>query len=270
MIKFDELYTLIEKLDVPCIKITDYANNIIMRFENSNSAIETINEIKQVEPMLQSYGKIIVHGGTAAECKANYRGSYKWNVGETKTSTPAVINGAPGNFFNAPPGYIHQDLMAAKLEAIQKDIQHEREIRTLTEKKGFDFEKMIPFIPAIMSGLGFADEKVNKVIQYSKISQGSNAMGEIPTNTLTFKDVEKLSAEEKNKKIQTSIDSLSEKISAEHFVLLLEYVDKNPALADLIGSLNGKVNPSKFITLLEAINKNPALVEKAVNFLPML
>lgn len=58
---------------------------------------------------------------------------------------------------------------------------------------------------------------------------------------LSGAEIDKLTPAQQNLKIQELIEQLSEKISAEHFILLLEALDKNPALA-----------------------------EKAINFLPML
>jgi hypothetical protein len=246
MIKIEEVCNLIEKFNTPCIKICDLHNNTIMRFEDCSDASDCVAQLRAFESVLSNYGKVIIFAGNAKQAEASYRHAFKWSVltapEGAKNITPQVATN-----FSAPHGYIHQDIMALKLEAIQKEIKHERELRELKEaqKDATGFEKYIPFIPAVMAGLGWGDDKIERMMKYG--AQGK-AMGATigwnkteATNTLTFKDVEKMTPEEQVKKIQDLLDSLSTKVSAEHMILLLSAIDKKPELA-----------------------------EKAVNFLPML
>lgn len=236
MIKFDDILNLIERCKVPYVRITDAHGNKIIDVENTTVSA-TVTELQDLEPMLKSYGKLSVSATNDAGAKANYKGAYKWVMYFEKPGTPQIpgISGL-GWGMGAPPGYVSTDVMNAKLETIQKENEWNKKFAELEKKitGGNEIDKYIGYAPMLMSMLGHDDAKIEKMVKWHVMT--SNKPGTVafvpPTNTLTFKDVEAMTPEQKNEKIQTLLDSLSSKVSAEHMILLLEAIDKKPELAE--------------------------------------
>lgn len=241
MPNFENIIDLIRRCKTPNIIVSDMYNNKIICIEN-NTENATIQELEGMEEMLKGYGKLQITGATESQQKSNYKGAYKWLLIFDKAIASNQMNGMPGmtgiGWGQAPPGFVSNDVMMAKLESIQKDIAHAKEIAELKkslEKPEDQIEKYMGYAPMMMSALGHSDEKVEKMIKWyamSKMNGTNQSMAFVPTNTLTFKDIEKMTPEQKNAKIQALLNSLGTKVSAEHMILLLEAIDKKPELAE--------------------------------------
>lgn len=247
MMKFDDIVTLIEKCKTPYLRICDLHSNKILSIENT-TINATIKEFQDYEEMLKAYGKLEIAAATPEMFKSNYKGCYKWMLVFVNKSKDAMA-GMPNNYMqptNAiPVGYISNEVMMAKLETLQKQMEWNKEKAELERKAEKDKDGLaqyMPLAPFLMSAMGKTDEQIGAMMKWAAMSNSIGfKSGKPPTNTLTFKDVEKMSDEAKNKKIEELMAELADKISAEHMILLLE-----------------------------ALNKKPELAEKAINFLPHL
>lgn len=237
MPNFEEIKELIKKCNTPYIQVKDAAGNKIISVETASVAL-TLRDFDAWENMLRSYGKLEVIGSETP----NYKGAYKWILIFDKPANNQM-SGMPQNFsgmnWGAPAGFVSIEVMNEKIATLVKENEWNKKFAELeakiNNKKDPDqIEKMIGYVPMIGSALGWGDEKIEKMVKYYAMSQGaSKGMAFVPPkNTLTFKDVEQMTPEEKNAKIQSLLDSLGTKVSAEHMILLLEALDKKPELAE--------------------------------------
>lgn len=234
MIEFKNVLELMEKCKTPNVIITDLHGNKIYHIENTTVS-STVNELEHLEPVLKSYGKLQFKAAGKGENQknANFKGGYQWTVFFDKTPINTQLQ--PNNWMGAaPPGFVSNDVMMAKLEKIQSDIEWGKKLQE-AENKNQGIGQVLPLMPYVMQMFGKSDTEIIKA------QTQSQAMAGAPKNTLTFSDVEKMTSEQKNNKIEKLMESLADKVSAEHMILLLE-----------------------------ALNNKPELAIKAINFLPML
>lgn len=242
MMTFENIIDLVTRLKTPYIRISDMHGNRLVSIESTNNVSATLKELNAIEPLLKAYGKVEVVAATVEIFKASYKGAYKWLLMfEPEKQLSQGIAGVQ-QWGAAPVGYISNEVMIAKLETMQKQFEWEKEKAELKRKDSL--KEYMPLIPVLLTVMGYPADNI------SKLNTAMGSMGYTKTNnegkpesniTLSFKDVEKMSEDDKNSRIEQLMGSLAGKISAEHMILLLEALDKRPELA-----------------------------EKAINFLPML
>lgn len=230
MMTFENIVDLVQRLKTPYIRISDMHGNRIISIEETNNVSATLKELNTLEPLLKAYSKLEVVAASAEVFKCNYKGAYKWLLSFSQEKPGTSISG-PQQIWGAPPaGYVSNEVMMAKLETIQKQMEWEKEKMELQRKD--PIKDYLPLIPVMLTVMGYPADNVNKLntamMGYTK--QYDQKPTE-PTVTLTFKDVEKMSEDEKNERIEFLMTSLAGKVSAEHMILLLEALDKKPELA---------------------------------------
>lgn len=228
MMTFQNIVDLVERFKTPYIRISDMHGNRIACIEETNNVSATLKELVALEPVLKAYGKLEVVAATNEVFKASYKGAYKWLlVFEQEKTNNNSVQGLQQNWGLPPVGYVSNEVMMAKLETIQKQFEWEKEKAELKRKDSI--KEYLPFLPAMLTIMGYPADNVNK-INAAMGTIGAIKKEEKPI-TLTFKDVETMSEEDKNNRIETLMNSLAGKISAEHMIILLEALDKKPELA---------------------------------------
>jgi len=270
MINFSDITELIAKCKTPYVRICDLHGNKILVIENT-TVNATIKELENFESMLKAYGKLEVYGATIEQYKSNYKGAYKWILSfDSKKDSQQSTQITGNNWGQSPVGFVSVDVMNAKLNEIQKEHEWNKKFAELEkkfEKPEDDFKKYIGYAPLIMGILGIADDKIEKVVKFNNLNTVPSMAYVPPTNTLTFKDIEPMTSDEKNQKIQTLLDSVASKISAEHMIMMLESIDMSPVLCEQTIILATKVSSPNLKKLVDAIDKDPSIVEKAITFL---
>lgn len=235
MIRIEDAYNLMITLKTPHLSISDFNGNKIMVIDYNDTPEQTIEELKELVPMFTNYGKINIRAGTDAIKKGLFSGAFKWVVFFDKPVAQANQNFAghqwQQNQYQQPANYVHNDVVKAQIDLIKAQMDFKfKEMEMAHKKEGP--EQYIPFMPYIMSALGKSDEQIGSMMKWHAVSGSMGfKQGELPTNTLTFSDVEKMSDKQKNEKIEKLMSSLATKVSAEHMILLLEAIDKKPELA---------------------------------------
>lgn len=250
MLKEADIYRCIQEANAPYIRLFDINGSKLYVHESSDNAAQAVAHLQSILPMFKAYNKIKVQCATPAQFKCHYRDAIL---------LICVFDGAPAGAiagpqftpWNMPAGYIHQDVMLAKLDAIEKSMVLNREIdqlkRSAAEKENQDPAKQVEkFFPYALYAMGKPVEEIQKVcsairIGNANLGAAAGATGSPATNTLTFKDVENLTDPEKEKKFQGLADSVAKKVSIE-----------------------------EMITLYDAINQDPTLVQTALQALPLL
>jgi len=242
MIEEKDIYRCIEENKAPHIRLYDTANNLLHIYDEGTDVQAAINHLQAVLPMFKGYGKIIVNCANESMRAARWAKSYYMNLHFEKTpGTPATIATPGFTPWNMPPGYVHQDVMMAKLASIEKSIALNRQIDDLkraAEKHSEQdpMKQMEKIAPWAMYALGKPLDEIIKVTSAMRIGN-ANLVGTMPTlpaGSLTFKDIEAKPTEEKEKQFQTLADSISKKVCIEQMILLYDAINKDPEPDKLI------------------------------------
>ena len=238
MIEEKDIYRCIEENKAPYIRLYDMNKNLLHIYDDNSDVQSAVNHLQAVLPMFKGYGKIIVNCCNETMKKCNWKGSYYMNLHFANAPAGGQMAG-PLNAWNMPPGYVHQDVMMAKLESIEKSISLNREIdelkRAAKEKDNQDPAKQIEkFFPYALYAMGKPIDEIAKVSQAIRIGNANlgitGAASQLPVNSLTFKDIEAKPSEEKQKQFQDLVDSVSKKVSIEEMIMLYDSIDKDPSL----------------------------------------
>jgi len=235
MVEEKDIYRCIEENKSPYIRLYDMNKNLLHIYDDNSDVQSAINHLQAVLPMFKGYGKIVVNCCNENMKRASWKGSYYMNLHFLNTPVGGQMAG-PLNPWQMPAGYVHQDVMMAKLESIEKSIALNREIdelkRAAKEKENQDPMKQIEKIaPWAMYAMGKTPDEIAKVTTMMRIGNANlSAPSQLPTNSLTFKDIEAKPSEEKQKQFEDLVDSVSKKVSIEEMIMLYDCIDKDPSL----------------------------------------
>lgn len=229
MADLKQIYVMMEEQKTPNIRILDTAGFKIFQIE-SDTVEETRQKMETLLPFIKNYGKVIVEAANESVKKRSYQGAFRWKL-EFDTAAGATVQGPanPWTMGAVPPGYVSNEVMAAKLDLIQAQMAHYRELDALKLKMKDDdpfkhMDKIEKMVPALMYLAGKPLEEIKTFATIYNTS-GIDAPGGIagpPTNTLIFSDVEKLTTEQKAARCQELANELAQHISIEHMIILQE------------------------------------------------
>jgi len=238
MIEEKNIYKCIQENNAPYIRLFDMNKTLLHIYDECTDVQTSIAHLEAILPMFKGYGKIIVNCANE-KMKANrWTNSYYMTCVFDKAAVAAQIAGPSGfSPWNMPPGYVHQDVMMAKLAVIEKTIELNRQIDDLkraAEKQADQdpmkqIEKLAPWA---MYAMGKSTDEIVKVTTAMRIGNSNLAgtLPSLPASSLTFKDVEAKPTEEKTKQFQELADSISKKVCIEQMILLYDAIDKDPSL----------------------------------------
>lgn len=248
MINIKDIYSLLERNKTPYVRVQDCHGNKIIAFEENKNVQHTISELKDCEEMLKAYGKLEIIATDEDGKKANYKGAYKCIVFFDKEAKNNNQWGFPAQqqqqwgMSGIPSGYVHNDTLQAMLG--MEKLKYEIELLKNKEKdkKDSGLSEYLPLAPYLLSAMGKSPSEISSMMLMSNMANTPNN-GAIsgPSNTLTFEDVQKMGNEDKNKKIDELMTSLSAKpgVTADHMILLLNKLNEKPELvAKAVGMLN--------------------------------
>lgn len=214
--------------NTPFIRIYDGQDQRLFTFDNSDIDI-TISQMDQMLPYVNTYGRLKVEAATQSIRNRKWQDAYWWNL---ELDRPAAAQGVTVNAPAIPTGYVHQDLLAKEIAILNLKFEHEKELRRLQdEAKEKDRQDPMKIgkelLPALMYISGKPVEEIGKM--YSILNNpgvfAPGAIAGLPaaaTHTLKFKDVENMSADDKHKKLQASLNELAKHCSIEHTILLVD------------------------------------------------
>lgn len=280
----EELYTILDEMKTPYLRVTDMYRNLLLRVEDSHSVTASINKLKEILPLLVSYGKLTVYAGDENIFRAKYKGAAQYIVNLTPAGAVAGATGAAQPWAGAiPPGYIPASTMEAHLSAINSKIEMMGKINALELKLSektkpvddFDrIERIMPYaMPFVMSGLGKSMSEIKELSTIAATGASMSKMGKTdtmqpPNNVLSMDDLKSLSIEEKNKRIDEQMNILITKVSAEQMLMLYDLLNKDAGnINAAIRFLACSIDKTKLLQLLQAIEKNPSLADTALQFL---
>ena len=232
MAKWVQIQEMMKAQNTPYIRVFNTNGDRLFVFENCDQVEATISEMEGLLPYISSYGKVIVEAATPSSKSRKYQGSYKWFLEfERPVGATPVQGPAPLPWHTIPKEYMHQDVVAAQLKILEARMDHEREMRQLNDKlrekeKEDPVRIMKEAAPMLLYAMGKPIEEINKVTSFLNTPAGQSGMAGPPSHTLIFKDIEKMSTEEKHKKLQTSLDELARHCSLEHMIMLTDGLSK--------------------------------------------
>lgn len=238
MIEEKDIYRCIEENKAPYVRIYDMNKNCLHIYDESTDVEQTINHLQAMLPMFKGYGKIIVNCATIKMKSNNWFKSYYLNLHfEKAPGVPAVAGPQQMTPWQMPAGYIHNDVMMAKLAQIEASNKHALEMfkMELKMKENVDNDpakQIEKFFPYALYAMGKPVDEIAKVTQAIRIGNANLGTSAIttPTNSLTFKDLEAKPSEEKQNQFQHLVDSVSKKVSIEEMIMLYSEIDKDPTL----------------------------------------
>lgn len=238
MIEEKDIYMCIEENKAPHVRIYDMNKNCLHIYDESTDVEQTINHLRAMLPMFKGYGRIIVNCANIKMKANNWSKSYYLNLHfEKAPGVPAVVGQQQMTPWQMPAGYIHNDVMMAKLAQIEASNKHALEMfkMELKMKENVDNDpakQIEKFFPYALYAMGKPVDEIAKVTQAIRIGNANLGTSAIttPTNSLTFKDLEAKPSEEKQKQFEHLVDSVSKKVSIEEMIMLYSEIDKDPSL----------------------------------------
>lgn len=235
MISFENLIALIKECKTPYIRIFDHYGNPLFSFDDDRDIEATVKKLQHVAPMLENCGKCTVQGATENIKKASWRGAYKWQVsfaaapmGQQKNDFGYNMN---WNMGMVPKGYVPESMMSLQMQHFKEMSEVKLKMMEMQMQMNNSRYPIPPeYLPYIGKFLGWSPDEMRGLAGAS-LQTKINGTPEVHS-TLRFKDVQKMSAEEKIKKINELLTQLESKVSAEHMILLLEALNEKPELAD--------------------------------------
>lgn len=238
MLKETDIYKCIEEMNICHFRLFDMNNNKMYEYNTGTSSEDAKQHLMQVLPMFKGYGKIKVQCATEAQKKSNWKNS-SWLICAFD-GTGSMQQNISGPQWNVPAGYMHQDLLIAKIDAMQKEnawnFEKFKLLQEMKENQEKDPLKQLDKIaPYALYMMGKPLDEIGRVTQALRIgnanlgrSSGSGSIAAV--GTLTFKDVDKLPEEEKQKKFQELADSVAKKVSIEEMTVLYDAINNDPTL----------------------------------------
>jgi len=241
MIEEKDIYRCIEENKAPYIRLYDTNKNLLHVYDENDDVQAAVNHLQAILPMYKGYGRIVVNCATKPQREnSNWRGSYQINLHfEKAPGVPGQIAGPGFTPWNMPPGYVHQDVMMAKLASIEKSIELNRQIdelkRAAEKHAEQDPAKQVEkFFPYALYAMGKPIDEIQKVTAAIRIGNANlgtrTGTPGLPASSLTFKDVEAKPTEEKQKQFEELARSIEKKVCIEQMILLYDAIDKDPSL----------------------------------------
>lgn len=240
MIEEKDIYTCIRENKAPFIRLYDMNKHLMHTYDESADVETCINHLTALLPMFKGYGKIVVNCATQAMKSNRWTNSYYMTLHfANAVNGPGQIGHPNYNPWQMPAGFIHQDVMLAKLEKIEASNKHSMEMMRLElkmkEKSDTDPAKQLEkFFPYALYAMGKDPSEIAKVagaMRMGNANLGANAPATAaPTNSLTFKSIQEQPTEEKVKKFQSLADSIGKKVCIEEMIMLYDEIDKDPTL----------------------------------------
>ena len=236
MISFDNLLNMIEQCKTPYIRIFDTYGNPLFAFDDDTNVETTKVKLRNVAPMLENYGKVVVHGATKNMKAASWRGAYKWTVNVSSGAGMGQQKQDQGfqsnwNWGMVPKGYVPESTLLMQMQHFKETQELKLQMMKL-EMEANNKKYPIPpeYLPYMGKLLGWSPTEIKEMAGITVASK-INGLPDVHT-TLRFKDVQKMSVEEKAAKVNELLQKLETKVSAEHMILLLEALNERPELAD--------------------------------------
>lgn len=239
MVKEKDIYTCIEENKAPYIRIYNMQNDLLHIYDDDSNVQSTITHLQTVLPLFKGYGKVVVN--CANESQKNNRWAKSYYITLVFDAVPGVAVGAPQqmNPWQMPPGYIPNEVMMAKLAAIEAANKHaldmfkmELKMKEMTNDKDDPAKQIEKFFPYALYAMGKSIDEIQKVttaIRIGNANLGAASTG-APTNSLTFKDIQAKPSEEKQKIFHDLAASIGPKVSIEEMIQLYTEIDKDPSL----------------------------------------
>ena len=219
-----QIYEMMEAQQTPNVRIWNMNREKLFLFENDDVE-STKQQMETLLPYISSYGKVIVEAATKVMKVRNWTGAFKWTC-QFEPPAGGVIAG-PLNPWTAgiPAGYVSNDVMMAKLELIQSEMRHTREMDALKtqmkESSNADPMKQLEkIIPAALYLFGKPMDEVQKIAGLYQTAGTGAIAGPPGTHILTFSDVQKLPDAEKQTKCQELANELAKYVSLEEMIIL--------------------------------------------------
>lgn len=330
MITFENACQLMEDNKFCCCRIYDMRNNLLLALDDETNHVKTIEKVRSYESMLCGYGKIIFKVGSELLKSGNFKGAAIWTIGFQGA------NAAPHNIANNSQSPISQmkemfqlfgmfqtmgfagntgnNRLELEIEKLKMQHEHDKVLRDLLKKNEDPIDKHGYLAPVILSAMGKKDEEIEKMMKWmvmgKQFQSGNNAapaVGFAPT-LLTFQDVDRMTNDQKDQKIESLISQVLTKVNAEDFIKILKKLEEKPELAitavNFLPSINipnpkavekhtatddqlkrinvilenlpgcgesGKgVSAQHMILLLDVINNKPEILERALPLLETL
>ena len=261
MIPVKEIYDVIRTQGEVCfLRVQDINGNKLFDFSGANTQ-DVVSQLESNEKQIKHYGKVIVRGATKGQHQAGYKGANWWIVkydeqaAQTATgatvaaadpfaqmvsmmSAMKMLNEMNGNEHNKI-GYVHPEVAAAKIALATKEKELEFEKYKIQMNADDPIKKYGALAPMVLSAMGKSPEEITKLINMSAMMhQAQNGMNKaagvvLSTDNVTgeFKNLQTVTPEEKNTRIEKALTELAGKISAEEMLILVESLNKKPEFA---------------------------------------
>lgn len=263
MIKFNDIPSLIKKLNTTKLAIHDSNDNVIFNIKDADTVEQTIRELKELESILKTYGRVFIYAADLNIDKGRWKNAYRWEV----AFSDATNTGLSGVSAVAPTATAREHALDLKLKEMEWEIKTEKRFREMEEKlkkkekKEFDPAMIVPIIG---DALGM-DE--NKIMKYMKLIKGDYTPN--PTIQTSLAGTGTKEAIEMTKEQQEAKQNAINK-EIEGVFINTGSVNNPDNIFNLMKALNqlsSKVDHSKITTLVNALNNKPSLVDQALTFI---
>lgn len=238
-----QIYDLIERNKCIHVQVRDYQDNKLLTIEDTQSAKQAVEELKDALPNFKDYRKLEIRGKRKND--PNWNSGFVWYLEFDKGE--AANKGIAGPAGNQSIGAM--DFVNAMIGMQEKNFALQLEkYKAENEKKENDPTKWIPVFQAIAPALGFPVNPLNNGIRGPQTSE--LIYGDI--------DTKKMSEDQKNQLITETLLTINKKIGPVNMLTLVTVINQNPDL---------KNNISKILQLFQAINQRPELLDMAMKFI---
>jgi hypothetical protein len=300
MITPDQICEIVLKQKLPYVRIEDLAGHCLYTIEDTDNPDNTAATLRDTLKYFTQYGSLKIKLATETEHRGNFRGANQYTVKVSENSpvkaagalTAVPVNDPVHQFTSMMQMVAMFNNMAGvnrnsdiELEKLKLQFELDRQRREWAKLDEDPIKKYIGAAPLIMSAMGMKQEVITATLQqmantdqmFNKPAQLATSMSGTATQTLEtdaptkFEDLQKISLEEKNTRIQNLLDKVCAKVSAEEMIIILETIEMQPALLpDYVRLFNiSKKVPVETITaLLKGVELKPEFAATALSFLP--
>lgn len=226
----------------------------------------TVDTLLNALPYFSGYGSVKIMAATPPQKRSAYRGCFHYTCKLADNVTTGNNQNNPANNQFDPMKQMLQMMqmmqmmqtmnggnngLAVEVEKLRLQMAHEKELMKYRNDDPMKWASL--FGPTAMRMAGMKSDEIKETIQMTAMSygmaNGANPMqqnpssisgtgqqqqqGNLNTSMRTFEQLVAISDEQKNKEIENLVNMIAsqKKISAEHFIMLLEILIAKPDLA---------------------------------------
>lgn len=242
-----------------CIEAADENNPTA----NAGEIDYAVDQLKMALPYFDAYGSVVINAATPAIKRANYKNCFTYTVALKQTTGQTPVAPAQRSpmadmvemlrmfqMFQAMSGNNNNNAnnpLAVEVEKLKLQMAHREELLKYQNNDPMKWASL--FGPTAMRMAGMKPDEIKETIQMTAMSYGlaqGNPMQQpqrmsgvneqaapaqnLNTTFRTFEQLQQMPNEQKNIEIANLFQIVGQKVSAEHFIMLMEIIAAKPDL----------------------------------------